>query len=137
MRKLLVVAALLAACASAPTPSVAPTPKWADGLPPIPDTISSILGPVQVVVGDSLRNERGVMLLGGFMPQTRTIYLDRSLKNPIVVWTVLRHEQCHVIMWDSGNRNFFDSEAGQKIADALCDAFATARVQEMLQEAKK
>lgn len=131
----LLLAVLLVACAQTRT---APNPKqWANGLPPIPDSIDTPLGPIPIVQDTGLKNEAGIRLMGGFVPAERLIFLDRAITNRVVAWTVLRHEQCHVTLWDAGLRNFFGSEAGSKIADAICDAFAAARVREMLAEARK
>lgn len=131
--------AAFAACAgtTATTTDVAPVQAGAvaesHGLPPIPESVPSALGAVPVVWMDTLRGERGQLLMGGFVPSTRTIYLSRSaLPDRLVAWTVVHHEACHVNLWDSGLRNFFAPPGGAQIADAVCDAIATARVAEMI-----
>lgn len=129
MRRLLIVlGVLIVACGAAPVSS-APTPE---SLPPIPATIGSQLGPVSIVLQDSLMNEDGRVLLGGFMPANRTIYLSSKIKDRLVLWQIIYHEDCHVVLWDTGLRNFFNGPGGEKMADALCDAFATARVAELV-----
>ena len=134
------LALLIALAACGATPRTAPIPAAAqpDGvvvaLPPIPDSVPSAVGMVRVVWMDTLRSEHGQLLMGGFVPATRTIFLSRSAigTSRTVGHLVLRHEKCHVSMWDSGVRNFFNSDAGAQIADAVCDAIAASEVADML-----
>lgn len=110
-------AILLAACAAASAPT----------LPPIPASVPSALGPVAIVWQDTLRGEQGQLLIGGFSPFTRSIYLSRSLTHSLVAaHQVLAHERCHVALFDAGIR------VNTPTLDTVCDALATARVAEML-----
>lgn len=102
-------------------------------LPPIPQTVPSMLGPVPIVWVDSLRNTEGRALYGGWSGSRRTIYLRSDLKaNPTHAHLVLRHEVCHVILEDFGLSNLLAPETEQ----ALCDGFATYAVAELLQRKK-
>ena len=122
MKKLLWFVPLLAACHWV---TVAPEPE----LPPIPTQVMSQLGPVPVVIVDSLTNGEGRPMMGGFHTIRRTIYLRRDLlQNPRVAWVVLQHEICHVWSLDSGVGSLLSLESQQ----AVCDASAIYRVSEML-----
>lgn len=122
MKKLLWLVPLLVGCT---TVSVAPEPE----LPPIPTQVMSQLGPVPVVIVDSLTNGEGRQMMGGFHTIRRTIYLRRDLlQNPRVAHVVLQHEICHVWSIDSGVAALLSMEAQQ----AICDASAIYRVSEML-----
>lgn len=129
MKRLLPLLALVA-CAHVPFNGPA-------GLPPIPDAINSALGPVSIVLQDTLVNEDGRALMGGFQPSNRVIYMHKRITERLVLWQILYHESCHVTLWDTGLRNFFNSAEGMQMADVLCDAFATARVAEMQAALKK
>lgn len=120
---LLYALVLLAACGR---PMVRPPEPE---LPPIPSQVVSQLGPVPVVVVDSLQNGNGQSALGGFHTIRRTIYIRRDvLENPRLAWLVLLHEQVHVFLFDSGIANLIPPD----VAQAIADASAAYRVQEML-----
>lgn len=127
MRYALVLLLTLAACRG-PMQRVEP-----ELLPPLPRQIVSQLGPVPVVFVDSLTDEEGRRLAGGFHTMRRTIYIRREITSRQMQWFVLYHESAHVIMHDSGLDNLIPPALAQSIADA----FASARVAEMLTQAKR
>lgn len=114
---------LLVACVSAP-------PRTSGrGVPPIPRSVPSQLGPVPVLIVDSILSRDSTLdLMGGFDLWRRRIYLKRQL-GPVQMWQVLYHEVCHVWMFDSGLRQVTPTA----LEEAICDASATARVAELLQ----
>lgn len=126
MRRALVLLALLAACRS--PFNGPPAPEW----PPIPRQVSTPLGPIPVVIVDSLRDDQGRLLDGGYHTSRRTIYIRRGIESRTRQWQVLRHEECHVALDDSGLANLIPTQTIQ----ALCDAFASARVAEMQESLK-
>jgi hypothetical protein len=98
-------------------------------LPPIPEHVMSVLGPIPVIWADSIPDGNGQQFLGAFHPGRREIFLLPILgARPIVAWQVLEHEKCHVWMHDSGLHNLIPRATHQ----AICDMLATQRVREML-----
>jgi hypothetical protein len=84
----------------------------------IPESVPSRLGPVPVVIVDSIRGPDSTQyLLGGFDTRARVIYLRRDL-TPQMALLVFGHEQCHLDLADSGLHNLLHP----KLADAICDA---------------
>jgi hypothetical protein len=124
---LIVVAGLLVmGCGHAGRGVTAPDPT---GLPPIPASVGSHLGPVPVVWADSLVDGNGMSAMAGFNPSDRQILLTNRLKRDLrVAWQALEHEKCHVFLWDSGLHYLLPD----KLAQAFCDAQATYRVAEKL-----
>jgi hypothetical protein len=127
MRKLAFLLLVLTAC-RAPFQKVEP-----EILPPLPRTIASQLGPVPVVFVDSLHDDAGRPLLGGFHTLRRTIYIRREITKREVQYYVLFHEAAHVWLHDSGLDNLLPPPLVQSIADA----FAAHRVAELLTQAKR
>jgi Zn-dependent peptidase ImmA (M78 family) len=125
--KRLVLLLLLAACAQ---PITRPEPEL---LPPLPNSIPSQLGPVAVLVVDSLHDDKGQALLGGFHTLRRSIYIRREITKREVQHYVLAHETCHVWIHDGG----LDNLIPPPLVQAICDAFAAQRVAEMLTQAKR
>lgn len=126
MKRLALVAMIaLVACAAAPV-TLPPTVRVAPGM--FPDSVLSAVGQVAVIWDDSLR-DGAQGLLGGFRPDTRAIYIHSALKvNLRAALLVLVHERCHVVVWDAGLRNFYNTPEAEQLLDAMCDAFATARL---------
>jgi hypothetical protein len=128
-RSALVLAIALAACAAHPVTA----PSVEDGLPPLPDSVPSVFGNLPVVRLDNLRNMRGDELLGGFVPETRTVYIKRTIPSRKTAWVTYYHESCHVnVFWDTGLRNAMSGAGGDQLQDAICDAIAADRVRAML-----
>jgi hypothetical protein len=94
----------------------------------IPRSVPSQLGPVPVVVVDSiLAVDSTLNLLGAWDPIRRVIYLKRALA-PVQKLHTLYHEACHLWSFDAGIRQLVHPQ----IMQAVCDAAASARVMEIL-----
>jgi hypothetical protein len=94
----------------------------------IPRSIPSQLGPVPVVVVDSILGaDPRLNLLGGFDPSNRIVYLKRSLGKAQKKHTFF-HEECHVWSFDSGLRQIIPPP----LMDAICDASASQRMASLL-----
>lgn len=96
--------------------------KW----PPIPKSVMGAGGPITVKLVDSCKGEKGDDAWGTWVPETRTIEIDRKA-SPEHQWRVLGHEIAHAVLADTGLVNLLTDES----QEALCDAFGTARVMEM------
>ena len=107
-------------------------PPDPSGLPPIPRSVETSLGSIPVIWVDSLSDEQGRPLAGGYHSMQRAIYLRRELTLRVVQWRVLFHEKCHVWVSDSGLDNLIPPQ----LVQSICDASATAQVAEMLAAAK-
>lgn len=130
MRVLLVLLLLVLGCSR--QPATAPTPNATPNYLAIPRSIPSQLGPVPVVVVDSIMGADSTLnLMGGFDPWRRVIYLKRSL-GPVGMHAVLGHEICHLRMWDSGLRQLIHPV----LADAFCDLWGTAFTAERIEGSK-
>jgi hypothetical protein len=95
-------------------------------LPPIPSSVSSVLGPVAVTVVDGLLDDDGEVLLGRWLPEERRIEL-RAGMHPTTMLVTLWHEKIHLYLWDSGAKPMDDSEE-----ERICDALSVALVAEMM-----
>jgi len=93
--------------------------------PTIPTLVRGAGGPIRVRLVKKVRPE-GVECWGVWNDATRTIRLDRTAKIEHQ-WRVLFHELAHAAISDAGIENLFDVQG----VEVLCDAFATARIQEM------
>ncbi len=93
-------------------------------LPPLPTTIPSVLGPVAVSMHDNLRDANGSACLGIWNPSERRVRLESNAAL-LAQWHTYWHEHAHVTFWDAGLK------VGKK-EERICDALATARVREML-----
>ena len=93
--------------------------------PPIPTLVRGTGGAIKVRRLKKVKSA-GVDCWGDWDDSTRTIRLD---KTAVIEhqWRVLFHELAHAALHDSGLQNAFEDRA----IEALCDAFATSRVQEM------
>jgi hypothetical protein len=63
---------------------------------------------------------------GTFDPKARAIELDKSLE-PHFMWKLFYHELTHAALVDSGVYNFLHL----RLEEAICDAVATQRLQEL------
>jgi hypothetical protein len=63
---------------------------------------------------------------GGFDPKRRVIEILRDL-DPWQQWQALRHEWCHMILFDAGMHNLYNDER----QEVLCDVIGTALAAEM------
>jgi hypothetical protein len=112
MRRL---ALLLALGCAAP-----PASPW----PALPASVPSVLGPVRVEVLPDPSFD-GVKVLGSWNSYRRVIQIRAGL-HPATAWQTLRHERCHMELWDAGV--VIGDEA---LEDRICDAMGTADVREM------
>lgn len=109
-------------CARAEIAAAFSPPRW----PPIPAVVQGMGGPITVRVIPNPKDEDGNELWGSWEQSTRVIEIDAAA--PIEFrWHTLGHELCHAALGDSGLVNVIE----EKLVEALCDAFGTARVQEM------
>jgi hypothetical protein len=117
----LVLCVACMACASTPVE-----------LPPTPTPVYSALGPVPVVLVDSLRTGDGRSALAGFHTILRTIYVRYDVAASRMLTQVLEHEKCHVALYDAGITVLLPS----KLEDAVCDAIGTYQAAQALQTRK-
>lgn len=94
--------------------------------PAIPHTVQGMGGPITVKLVRGPVDEDGEELWGSFEAEIRTIEIEVEAAREFQ-WHILGHELCHATLFDSGLINTL-SDAGQ---EALCDAFGSARIQEM------
>lgn len=114
--------------AQSPATAVHEARILADGttveLPPLPDSIRSMLGWVHVYRVPGPINCGGVPAIGCYTYKTRRLEVatGQSRWNE---WLVLRHERIHMILGDAqlrhGVRDNDDPEIDDKIADAIAD----------------
>lgn len=121
--------ALLTACRG---PLVTRPASQAEGLPPLPETLPSAVGPIPIVWRDSLWSD-GHELLGAFSLVERTIYLNTQIKSRAIAYHVAYHEHCHLSFYLSGLRRVVPDNAVQMV----CDVIAADRVAELLTHAKR
>jgi hypothetical protein len=119
------LAALLLLGLAAPADGTSVAARPAGCLPPLPDTVRSTLGPVEVRHVEALRvGDRPA--IGAFDGGLRLIYVKRGL-HPAQAWQTLEHERIHLELWDAG-ATLADSDVEDRVADAI----GAARVREML-----
>jgi Zn-dependent peptidase ImmA (M78 family) len=94
--------------------------------PALPTQVQGLAGPITVKITVGLKDEEGAELWGSWEQNKRLIEID-SEATPEFRWHTLGHELCHAVLGDAGYVNTI--EASQQ--EALCDAFGSARVQEM------
>lgn len=103
-------------------------PVTAPGLLDLPRSLPSPLGPVPVLVVDSIRGADSTLnLMGGFDAARRLIYIRRGMA-PAAALHVAYHEFCHVWTFDTGLSQLLPP----LLLDAICDAWGTSRVAEYL-----
>jgi hypothetical protein len=132
MRYLTLVLLLVLTACRAPFQRVEPELP-PEVLPELPRQVVSPLGPIPVLLVDSLRAPTGELLDGGYHTERRVIYIRAGITSRARQWQVLRHEECHVVVDDAGLMNLIPAQ----LVQAICDAFATRRVAEMLAQAKR
>lgn len=93
---------------------------------PLPTTVQGLAGPITVKLVADPKDEEGNELWGSWEQHIRTIEIDAAAP-PEFQWHTLGHELCHATLGDSGAINLLDADE----QEALCDAFGSARVQEM------
>lgn len=94
--------------------------------PPIPTTVQGLAGPITVKLVPNPKDEEGNELWGSWEQHIRTIEIDEAA--PVEFqWHTLGHELCHAVLGDAGYVNTIEADD----QEALCDAFGSARVQEM------
>lgn len=96
--------------------------KW----PPLPPTVYGLGGPITVKFVDGCKGEKDDEAWGTWTPETRTIEIDRKATAEHQ-WRIFGHELAHSVLADTGLVNLLTDES----QESLCDAFGTARVQEM------
>ncbi len=94
-------------------------------LPPIPANVVGLSGAICVELCESIR-ARGTEYWGEYDRSERRIRLDRAAP---LEWQTNRlyHEMAHATLDDSGLHNLLS----EKVQEALCDAFASARMAEL------
>lgn len=95
-------------------------------LPPIPATTPSVLGPVPTTRVRDLRDKKDRACYGIWRSDVRDVRLESDMAL-VKAWHTYWHEWAHIVMDDAGVISKDD-----EVAERLCDAFATARVREML-----
>lgn len=96
--------------------------KRAKELPPIPDTVGAVLGPIAVSVVPSIEDDE---CNGLWLSDPRTIQIRSGLSLTEQWWT-LHHEIMHAILHDCGVSTLPEPDE-----EAVCNAYATARLLEM------
>lgn len=94
-------------------------------LPTLPKSTPSILGPVPVTRVKDLKDDKGRECSGICNHALRVVRLATNMSET-VAWQTYWHEWAHIVMVDAG------IEAPKVLKERLCDAFANARVREML-----
>lgn len=94
--------------------------------PPIPTLLRGAGGPITVRKRKKPRHKDGDEVWGLWDGAARRITIDSTAKIEHQ-WLVLFHELTHAALHDAGVENLMD-DAG---VEAICDAMATARIQEM------
>lgn len=92
-------------------------------LPPIPDVVGAVLGPIPVTLCETIEND-GVECNGLWLPDERAIQIRSGLSLTERWWT-LHHEVTHAILHDLGVSLPDEDE------EHVCNALATARLLEM------
>jgi hypothetical protein len=93
--------------------------------PPIPKRVRGAGGPIIIRTVKRCEGDTGAAW-GTWEPGTRIIRVERGAK-PQHKWRVLFHELAHAAIDDAGIAHLLTAD-GQ---EAICDATATARIQEM------
>ena len=95
-------------------------------LPPLPSYVFTALGEVPIVLVDVIRHDGKETHDLGFADfHTRTITIRADLAAAALFHTMF-HEQGHFMLFDAGVR------LSERMEEAVCDAYATMRFQEMV-----
>lgn len=93
----------------------------------LPDTMHTSMGPIPVTVVDSIHApEITGVVIGRYTFWERRIYLHGQIKAPLSALKVLRHEQCHAMLIESGLQRYLPDD----LTEALCDMYARELVAE-------
>jgi hypothetical protein len=102
------------------------TPKAVTpALPPIPDAVHSVLGPIPVRLVTGSPDPTSPDCLGMWEPARRTITLRQDVA-PEVLLVTLWHERVHAMLDDAGVRLTHDQ------AESVADAIGTQLAAELL-----
>lgn len=94
--------------------------------PELPSEWQGMGGRISIVVTDATLHDGDHECFGLWVASTRTITIDGTEKRSHQ-WRSLFHELNHATLADTGLENLFD----ERVVEALCDGFATARYNEM------
>lgn len=126
MSRFIVLSALVlaaAACAK-PAPTTAPSHAGFE----IPTSIQTQVGPVPVVIVDSIQGRDPTEFLnGGYDSRNRVVYLRRDLASVQRV-IVFYHEVCHVRTIDAGLHYLISA----RVLQAFCDQWAMSAAADAL-----
>ena len=100
------------------------------GLPPLPKYVHSLLGPIEVQQVKMVDEKDS---LGECNFENGVIRIKKTLERRQAHHT-LAHERSHRILWDAGIHHMLDKlpKKYAELEEMICDAFATAHVNEML-----
>lgn len=108
---------------SASVMSLFASPTTDQGLPPLPTSVVSQIGPTPIVLVPGLKCD-GVPAMGCFQPENHVIQLRAGM--PLnVSWQTLEHEKFHMVVSDAG------IPVPNPMDDAIADALGSHRVLEM------
>lgn len=99
-------------------------------LPPLAPTIPSMLGPVPTERVKDLRDKENGSCMGLFRAIERNVLIEDGM-GPVPAWQTYWHEWAHIVLWDAG------IGLEHAVEERVCDALATARVREMLDNGGK
>lgn len=94
--------------------------------PRLPKTINTMLGPVKILRAKKIDEEDS---MGECDFDLRTVTVKKKLEL-LRAWHTLFHEQCHMLLFDSGVHNALDPKSN--VEETICDAYATQRVSDMI-----
>ena len=94
-------------------------------LPRLPTTLPTVLGPIPVERVTGLRDSHDKACLGICRFTERDVRIESAVART-AAWHTFWHEWTHMTLWDAG------LELDEATTERLCDAFALARVREML-----
>lgn len=97
-----------------------------DAWPPIPRLLRGTAGTIKVTLRKRARHPDGTECWGIWDDSKRLITIDRTARMEHQ-WRVLFHELTHAALSDAGIENLLDGQG----VEAICDAVATSRIQEM------
>lgn len=84
-----------------------------------------MLGPIPTTRVVGLRDRQDRACYGIWRSDVRDVRLEADMA-PVKAWHTYWHEWAHIVMDDAG------VEVTEELSERLCDAFALARVREML-----
>ena len=98
-------------------------------LPPLPRSVLTALGPVEVQEVAIVPGEDGISPTHdlGYANYHARVILIRAGMAPVAQWHTLYHEQAHFMLFDGGVKLSDDME------ETICDVVASLRVRELLE----